>query len=630
MPPPKKLYSILFSTLLFIVCLLVPNQVFAQGEFETDYKVNYVVDSTGKASVTQEITLKNKTSNYYADKFELKIGSTKVSDVKASDATGPLQTEVKFENNITTISVKFNQKVIGINKTLPWTLSYSSQELASKSGQIWEVSIPRLAKTEDIGAYEATVTTPSVFGNLAFVVPQALSTKLQGATQQFTFSKDQLVESGIAMSFGEKQAFAFDLSYHLENKNLTSSIKEITLPPDNNYQKVVLEKLEPMPQNIEVDRDGNFIAKYKLGARSTIDITAKGFVEVFSRPFRNIYKPLTQEEKELYTQPQRYWEVDNAQVKDKAAELKTPKEIYNFVSTYLSYNNERLNSTEIERKGATSAFAAPGDSVCMEFTDLFIAIARSANIPAREVEGYAYSQNERLRPISLALEGKDILHAWPEYWDDNLGWVQIDPTWGSTSGGLDYFDKLDFNHLTFIHRGLSSTYPLPAGSFKDSNKSDKKDVDVQFAQELPAPTVVPELIIEAPNEIISGVPTKVQAIIKNAGSASVISRQVDLTSTANKQAISAKDNSNEITILPPFSSRVFNYSYQSKSFLTRSNDTLVLSFSDVQTTKPIQIVPVYNLFTTMSFAIAIATAAVIITSGLLLYKRLPNKLKNKR
>jgi len=121
----------------------------------------------------------------------------------------------------------------------------------------------------------------------------------------------------------------------------------------------------------------------------------------------------------------------------------------------------------------------------MEFTDMFIAIARAAGIPTREVQGYAYTQNERLRPLSLTLESGDILHAWPEYWDNERGWIQVDPTWGSTSGGLDFFNKLDFNHITFVQRGLSPISPYPAGSFKSNGNQNKKDIDINFAVELP-------------------------------------------------------------------------------------------------------------------------------------------------
>ena len=59
----------------------------------------------------------------------------------------------------------------------------------------------------------------------------------------------------------------------------------------------------------------------------------------------------------------------------------------------------------------------------MEFTDLFVAIARAAGIPARESVGYAYTTNSRLRPLSLVT---DVLHAWPEYYDaDKKIWVHL-------------------------------------------------------------------------------------------------------------------------------------------------------------------------------------------------------------
>src|SRR3990167_1464337 len=149
-----------FIALLFIVSgllFLSPDSVYAQGEFQTDYKVTYNVEPSGRTDVIQEITLKNKTANFYADKFELKIGSTKVENVLATDSVGPMETNVQFADNVTSISVKFNQRVIGIDKTLPWKLTYSSNELATKAGQIWEISIPKVADSADIGAYNATV-----------------------------------------------------------------------------------------------------------------------------------------------------------------------------------------------------------------------------------------------------------------------------------------------------------------------------------------------------------------------------------------------------------------------------------------------------------------------------------------
>lgn len=283
------------STFFFLI--FFPKSVSAQGEFQTDYQVNYVTDVNGKTDVTQKIVLTNKTANYYADKFELKIGSTKVTDVKASDDVGNLDTRVTFDNNITIITVKFNQRVIGEGKKLAWTLNYSSGELASKSGQIWEISIPKLASSPDMGDYLATISVPRVFGSIAFAIPSPSSAQQKASTQEFTFTKDQLLQSGISMSFGEKQVFTFKLNYYLENNNVTSQTSEITLPPDNNYQQIVLEKIDPQPVDVVVDDDGNFVAKYKLAPKQKISITAQGYVEVFSKPYRKIYKTLSSEQK---------------------------------------------------------------------------------------------------------------------------------------------------------------------------------------------------------------------------------------------------------------------------------------------------------------------------------------------
>lgn len=618
-------FAILFF-LFTIHHLPFTRNALAAGEFETNYKVLYDVDEKGQTKVTQEITLTNKTSNFYADKFELKIGSTKVEDVKAKDTTGPLATEAKFENNVTVITVKFNQKVIGIGKNLSWNLTYSSGELAAKSGQIWEVSIPRLAKSADISQYLATVSTPSSFGPIAFAVPEPLTSEKKGSRQLFTFNRDQLVESGIAISFGQKQVFSFTLNYHLENNNLTSQVQEIALPPDNNYQKVVIEKLDPIPLDVVVDQDNNFLAKYRLSPRAQIDITAKGYIEVFSRPFRNIYPSLSPAEKGEYLKKQKYWETDNSLVMEKAGGLKTPKEIYDFVSTYLNYNEDRLTQAKIERQGAAAAAQRPQDAICTEFTDLFIAIARAAGIPAREVEGYAYTQNERLRPLSLALYPGDVLHAWPEFWDDNLGWVQVDPTWGFTSGGLDYFGKLDFNHITFVQRGISSLAPFPAGSYKKRG-SQGKDIMIQFAQELPKITAAPRLSISAPQNIIAGIPVRIKANVANTGNTSIIGESVNLSSQTLRRILNIEkpqgqtDNSIEIAVLPPYAQKSYEFNLTSKSFSGNFQDILVLSYADTTVSAPVLIVPLYSLIFLKSFLASLTGALVIIITGLFFYKK---------
>jgi len=606
------------SLLIFVLLLLtVPANAKADGEFQTDYDVNYKVDESGKTEVIQTITLENKTANYYADRFELKIGSIKVEDVKAEDGIGAIDPQVKFEDNVSTIALELNERVIGLGKKVTIKLSYSSAELATKSGQIWEVSIPRLAKSPDLNNYSAQMTVPRTFGPVAFAVPEPKTQSETIKVQTFTFDKDQLTSSGISMSFGQNQVFEFTLNYFLENSNLTAQLDEITLPPDNNYQKIVLEKIEPAPENIVVDEDGNFIAKYRLAPKKQINIIAKGYVEVFSKPFRNIDTKLTKDEKEKYLQPQSYWETDSAQIKEKAQELKTPEEIYKFVVDYLKYSDSRLNLAKIDRLGALAVMNDPKNAVCMEFTDLFIALSRAAGTPAKEIVGFAYTQNTRLKPLSFATQG-DLLHAWPAYWDDGRGWVQVDPTWGSTSGGLDFFNKMDFNHVTLAQRGLSSTLPYPAGSFKKQGDENKKTVDITFANELPYKTSTPELSLFAPQFAVSGIPIKLGAQVKNIGSTSIIDGTLTLESPAFEIT---SPNPIPVKILPPYSRLQETYLLKSPKLFEARSDTAILSFAESQISKPILVKPFFQFFISPTALLSLIITVGLVVTSFLIYKK---------
>ena len=38
----------------------------------------------------------------------------------------------------------------------------------------------------------------------------------------------------------------------------------------------------------------------------------------------------------------------------------------------------------------------------------------------------------------------------------------VDPTWGDTTGGVDYYNFFDLNHIVFAYNGKSSEQPPPA------------------------------------------------------------------------------------------------------------------------------------------------------------------------
>src|SRR5581483_5024862 len=116
----------------------------------------------------------------------------------------------------------------------------------------------------------------------------------------------------------------------------------------------------------------------------------------------------------------------------------------------------------------------------------------------------AYTQNTTQRPLSLL---KDILHAWPEYYDDKkMTWIMVDPTWGNTTGGVDYFNLLDFDHFVFTIDGQSSVNPLPAGAYKNSEQKNKKDVSVTFNSNFDLPDSKEQISLQNNQSFIAGLP----------------------------------------------------------------------------------------------------------------------------
>lgn len=108
----------------------------------------------------------------------------------------------------------------------------------------------------------------------------------------------------------------------------------------------------------------------------------------------------------------RQWGADEKRPEALAANI--CRGVYKYLKKVLGANSEDA-LTIIDRR--------EGD--CTEHTLLFVAVARAAGLPAREVGGLAYGQ----------LRGKPVLawHAWPEY-HDGKQWRAIDPTWNEPDG----------------------------------------------------------------------------------------------------------------------------------------------------------------------------------------------------
>lgn len=466
----------LFCALLFV---LNTKLVHADDAFAVDSTVTYKVEESGKTLITHDITLENLFSTLYATTYTLSLENINAQNVVAKDDSGKtIQVDSQQDGTKLNLKLTFNDVIVGKSSKRHFTISYENGSFATKTGEVWEISIPRLSDQSTFRNYQVILIIPDSFGQEAYISPQPASSSDSGGFKIYSFSKDKISATGVTAGFGQFQVFSFNLFYHLENPLAINSQTEIALPPDTAFQKVYFSKIDPKPTDVRIDNDGNWLAVYKLTPRQRIDVNAVGSVQIFAS-YRTFPKP-SQKVINDNLLPTNYWQSDNEQIKLLAANLKTPEAIYDFVSKNLKYDTARVQPN-VQRMGAVAALASPDQAICMEFTDLFIAIARAAGIPAREINGYAYTENKDLQPLSLV---NDVLHSWPEYYDATKGaWIPVDPTWGSTSG-VDYFNKLDLRHFAFVIHGEQDTQPYPPGSYK-LGTNPQKDVYVSFG-ELPA------------------------------------------------------------------------------------------------------------------------------------------------
>ncbi len=468
----------LTTVLLILYCFIsIENKIFAQDEFTTTLTSEYTIDVTGGTLVKQKFQLKNNKSNIYAKQYAVEVSSGEVKNIHVYDANGTLETNITHTTNKTSIGITFPDKLVGKNKTRTFTVEYQNPDVAILTGQVLEASIPKLAEPESFQQYSVILKVPSRFGKPSITYPANYTL---GQTPEHTvLTYTEQGERGISAIFGEQQTFSLDLTYHLQNPTSNNGLIQIALPPDTQHQKILFTDIQPRPEEITADQDGNWIATFLLESEQTQTVNVQGFATTHLQPVYDI--PITQPNKQLI-QPQNYWKLET---QTDNIDISTPKKIYDFVTDTLEYNYQRIETLDTEktsRLGAQKALEQPLNALCTEYTDLFIALARKNNIPSRRLTGFAYTQNNTLRPLSLV---KDVLHAWPEYYDETTKrWKPVDPTWGDTTGGVDFFSHLDFNHIVFAINGHTSDKPYPAGVYK-LPEQDTKDVHVEFVQSIP-------------------------------------------------------------------------------------------------------------------------------------------------
>lgn len=478
-----SIVSILTSTIgLLLLGFFIPINVHAVDRFATQLESTYTIGKNGTVHVKAQFSLANTTSTTYATHYALEVGSNTVSNIVVTSNGLQLKPTTTSQSNKTTIQIAFPDKVVGKDQTRNFVVEYDTTDLATVTTKTLEVNIPKLARTQEFSRYVVHLVVDEQYQTPSVAFPKDFTTRSENGNVIVSFPNAPQ-DRGISVIFGDQQNAKVLLSYILSNPTNTKGTMSVALPSDTRYQRVYIDSIEPIPVSITPDADGNWMANYELASGEQLSISATLYVNL-RLTSQDHAKFTTKRPGSEYLKTQPYWQTNDHTIQKLAKELKTPEAIYAYVVKNLVYDYKRLSDSN-ERYGASRVLEQPNQALCQEFTDLFVSLSRAAGIPARSVIGYAYTQNESLRPLSLV---RDVLHSWPEYWDETTEqWIAVDPTWEHTTGGVNYFSRMDFSHIAFATLGISSQFPLAAGMYT-SPTQEGKQIHVEFVDSIPSST----------------------------------------------------------------------------------------------------------------------------------------------
>ena len=217
-----------------------------------------------------------------------------------------------------------------------------------------------------------------------------------------------------------------DLSYDFFVPGETSRISFIVVLPKTipGRQKILSIKYSPKPSRVFYE-NGNRYAEFvfiKPDRRKKVDIIIRAELLRY-----DLFTAREKREKGLsidtgfeeFLKQEKYIEKDDPEIQQIAesieaqTEVEIVKNIYNYVIDNLEYTLHGKKDW-----GAVNALQQKkGD--CTEYSDLFVAICRAKNIPARVATGYM-----------VRFDSDSSKHNWVEVYLQKYGWIPFDPSWG--------------------------------------------------------------------------------------------------------------------------------------------------------------------------------------------------------
>jgi tetratricopeptide (TPR) repeat protein len=155
-----------------------------------------------------------------------------------------------------------------------------------------------------------------------------------------------------------------------------------------------------------------------------------------AEPKTSLALPIKGPEFAQYLEPSKEVRADDKTVIDKAREIAgDERDSWKVARKLAAWTYNNIKWKRVDNATAAQTLATL-EADCLEFSQLYVAMARSLSLPARMVSGLAYS--------GATFGG----HAWVEVYVGD--WIEVDPTWGT--------DFVDATHIRNSANGTLLTY----------------------------------------------------------------------------------------------------------------------------------------------------------------------------
>lgn len=362
-------------------------------------------------------------------------------------------------------------------QTYTITLKYISYGLVIKSGALRDVYIPAFSKSyvfedeQNLEKVTTKVIIPKAIGEINLLRPLT-NISSEGENNILNFSQNDLIGVTAWIQIGRTQYYTFNIE---QPYAATSSIPvvynqyKIVLPRDITSgpitQKVYFTNIYPEPFSTDIDSEGNLTATFRVPVNEEGIIKVDGYASITQDNLIDFVNSGNIEQIPsnvllTNTLPAKYWEVDSSEIQEVATTLKgSETNVYTLVENAYQYVVGKIDYSDVkkfglnQRQGALATLRG-GAAVCMEYSDLFIAILRAMGVPARAAFGSGYSALD-----GLTSSTNTVNHQWTEVYIPSIdSWIGVDTTWGENGdtligGDLNHF----YTHVASIDPETPST-----------------------------------------------------------------------------------------------------------------------------------------------------------------------------